>query len=229
MSTKRAVPDYGLPIVTPDGKQTQEFNDAVDDMIHAIPLIGTGTPEGVVEARQGQFYIDDTNLPVLYAKQLSSIDGDKSQGWVASSSTVPDSVSAYWTGNSTSTAAGTNTWTPIAGTLVEASNSGNFTVSGNSIIWDGEETTSFLLVLSLSYEDEDQSSNSFDIGYTINAVISPVIMSFESQDTRFVSAAPSINTIITLDNDDIIIPNVRVTTATGVVVPTLNISLTPIG
>jgi hypothetical protein len=48
-------------------------------------LIGTGSPEGVVEAQQGVEYMDETGTTgsVKWIKQLADISGDKSQGWVA--------------------------------------------------------------------------------------------------------------------------------------------------
>lgn len=81
MTTKRAVPDYGLSIIDDEGCQTPEFNDVIDDLVHGLPLTGEGSPEGVVEARQGQFYIDTINTPALYVKQLAAIGGDKTMGW----------------------------------------------------------------------------------------------------------------------------------------------------
>lgn len=48
-------------------------------------LIGEGSPEGVVEAQQGQEYMDESGATgaVKYIKQLADIDGDRTQGWVA--------------------------------------------------------------------------------------------------------------------------------------------------
>jgi len=48
-------------------------------------LIGIGSPEGVVEAQQGQEYMDEEGLAgaVKYIKQLPDILGDRKLGWVA--------------------------------------------------------------------------------------------------------------------------------------------------
>jgi len=48
-------------------------------------LIGTGSPEGVVEAQQGVEYMDETGGvgAVKYIKQSADIAGDRTRGWVA--------------------------------------------------------------------------------------------------------------------------------------------------
>lgn len=48
-------------------------------------LIGTGSPETVVQAQQGRFYMDENGIAgaILYIKQLADIGGDRTQGWVA--------------------------------------------------------------------------------------------------------------------------------------------------
>jgi len=47
--------------------------------------IGTGGPDGAIEAEQGQFYLDETGLvgAVLFIKQLADVAGDKTLGWIA--------------------------------------------------------------------------------------------------------------------------------------------------
>jgi len=47
-------------------------------------IIGTGSPETVVEAAQGASYMDDAGTAgtILYIKISNDIGGDKSQGWV---------------------------------------------------------------------------------------------------------------------------------------------------
>ena len=48
-------------------------------------IIGTGTPNGVVEAEQGIEYMDDTGPSgaVKYIKRNADVGGDKSLGWIA--------------------------------------------------------------------------------------------------------------------------------------------------
>lgn len=47
-------------------------------------IIGTGSPEGVVIARQGREYMDDAGSAgaIKYIKKLADIGGDRSQGWI---------------------------------------------------------------------------------------------------------------------------------------------------
>lgn len=73
------------PIVLPDGTMAQPFRQFTQDASLSIPIIGTGSPEGVVEARQYSLYIDSagTTGSLQYRKMQPDIGGDKSQGWVA--------------------------------------------------------------------------------------------------------------------------------------------------
>jgi hypothetical protein len=47
--------------------------------------VGTGSPEGVVEARQYSLYINSagTTGSIEYRKMLPDIGGDITQGWIA--------------------------------------------------------------------------------------------------------------------------------------------------
>lgn len=48
-------------------------------------LIGQGSPSGVIEAEQGQEYLDETGIAgsIKWIKQLSDVGGDRTLGWVA--------------------------------------------------------------------------------------------------------------------------------------------------
>lgn len=71
------------PIVDSSGKMSQAFRTWTLDASLSIPIVGTGSPEGVVEARQYQLYIDANGLAgsIEYRKMLSEIGGDRTQGW----------------------------------------------------------------------------------------------------------------------------------------------------
>ena len=73
------------PIVQSDGTMEQPFRQFTQDASLSIPIIGIGSPEGVVEARQYSLYIDSTGSSgsIEYRKMQPSIAGDTSQGWVA--------------------------------------------------------------------------------------------------------------------------------------------------
>ena len=77
-------PNYNIPIVDGEGKQTQEFNTWALRVERDILLIGTGSPEGVVEATVGQQYMDNAGVAgsILYVKRDPDIGGDTSQGWI---------------------------------------------------------------------------------------------------------------------------------------------------
>jgi len=50
----------------------------------SIPIVGTGSPEGALEARQYQLYIDSAGAAgaIEYRKMLPDIGGDRTQGWI---------------------------------------------------------------------------------------------------------------------------------------------------
>jgi len=47
-------------------------------------IIGTGSPEGVVEARISRLYMDDTGVAgaIFYIKQVNDIAGNRKNGWI---------------------------------------------------------------------------------------------------------------------------------------------------
>ena len=73
------------PIVQPDGTMAQPFRQFTQDASLSIPIVGSGSPEGVVEARQYSLYIDSTGSTgsIEYRKMLPNIGGDVTQGWIA--------------------------------------------------------------------------------------------------------------------------------------------------
>jgi len=73
------------PIVNPDGTMTLQFRELLNELTYALPLTGTGSPEGVVDAFQFSTYIDSSGSSglILYVKKLTDIGGDTTKGWVA--------------------------------------------------------------------------------------------------------------------------------------------------
>ncbi len=71
-------------VVDATGKPLQVLRLFSEGVSTLPPFIGTGSPEGVVEARQTRFYMDDAGVAgaILYMKQLDDIAGDKTMGWV---------------------------------------------------------------------------------------------------------------------------------------------------
>jgi len=72
------------PVVLPDGTMQAPFRDQMNRFYFALPLIGSGSPEGVVEAQQYSLYLDTAGAAgaIEYRKMLSDIGGDKTQGWL---------------------------------------------------------------------------------------------------------------------------------------------------
>lgn len=73
------------PMLAGDGTPSRPWQEWEQKVSKSVPIVGTGSPEGVVEALQYQEYIDetDTSAPVIYRKMLTNIGGDRSKGWVS--------------------------------------------------------------------------------------------------------------------------------------------------
>jgi hypothetical protein len=74
-----------LPIVSPNGTMQPAFRDQMNRVNNALPIIGEGSPEGVVEALQYSMYFDSLGVSgsIVYVKMQPEIAGDRSAGWVA--------------------------------------------------------------------------------------------------------------------------------------------------
>jgi len=73
------------PIVDKNGEMTIEFLIWVDQVTANDPIIGTGSPEGVIEALQGRLFIDTAagTGSVLYVKRDGDDgSGDRTKGWI---------------------------------------------------------------------------------------------------------------------------------------------------
>ena len=79
------VPDANLSIVDANGVATDVFQRWLTEITNLDLIIGTGSPEGVIEANVGREYLDDAGLvgAVKFIKQLADIAGDRTKGWVA--------------------------------------------------------------------------------------------------------------------------------------------------
>ncbi len=83
------MPDIPIPqqrqaITKEDGSMQDTFRRWVELMTELDPIKGTGSPEGVVEARQTRQYMDDAGIAsaILYIKRDNDIAGDKTKGWI---------------------------------------------------------------------------------------------------------------------------------------------------
>lgn len=73
------------PIVDPDGTMAQSFRQFTQDASLSIPIVGIGSPEGVIQASQYSLYIDSNGSSgsIEYRKMQPNIGGDTAKGWVA--------------------------------------------------------------------------------------------------------------------------------------------------
>lgn len=73
------------PIVFDDGTMQQQFRDQMNTIDRSLPILGDGSPEGVVTAALYSLYIDRLGSAgaIEYRKMQPDIGGDKSKGWLA--------------------------------------------------------------------------------------------------------------------------------------------------
>ena len=73
-----------LNILDSSGVPTIEFRLWIENMTADSIITGVGAPDGVVEAGEGSEYMDTTGVAgaIKYIKQVNSITGDKTLGWV---------------------------------------------------------------------------------------------------------------------------------------------------
>lgn len=76
--------DARNPIVNEDGTMSDSFQRWMTQITANDLMIGTGSPEGAIEATVGREYLDTSGLAgsVKYIKQLPDIAGDRKKGWV---------------------------------------------------------------------------------------------------------------------------------------------------
>ena len=72
------------PLVDANRLPSDQFRVFLLQVAESGLLIGTGSPEGVVEAEQGQIYMDDAGTAgsILYIKRDANQSGDKTLGWI---------------------------------------------------------------------------------------------------------------------------------------------------
>ena len=84
MATSIVPPSRTRPIVDKSGSMSQEFTSWTESITDQSLIISTGSPEGVITARQGAQYMDESGSTgsILYIKKLADVSGDTSKGWV---------------------------------------------------------------------------------------------------------------------------------------------------
>ena len=77
-------PSANRPLLDDQGTMTQQTRKFMNAVARLSILEGSGSPEGVLEARATRLYMDTAGVAgaILYIKQVDSISGDKTTGWV---------------------------------------------------------------------------------------------------------------------------------------------------
>lgn len=77
--------DAGLAVTLSGDLASNYFRSYLNELEKWTPILGDGSPEGVVEAPLYSLYVDRTATvaPIQYRKMLASISDDRRQGWVA--------------------------------------------------------------------------------------------------------------------------------------------------
>ncbi len=84
MVTRVVQPSSSRSISKDDGSPSFQLNSWFKIITDRALIVGTGTPEAIVEASQGAVYMDDagTTGNILYIKRDDDVLGDKTKGWV---------------------------------------------------------------------------------------------------------------------------------------------------
>lgn len=83
MTVNTVKPDLS-PVVDKNGAPTAQFFQWLQLVTDFDIIYGTGSPEGVEEARVPRLYVDTSagTGSILYAKLSNEITGDRTKGWV---------------------------------------------------------------------------------------------------------------------------------------------------
>lgn len=84
MVTRVIQPSSGRSMSKGDGSPSTQMNSWLKSITDKALIIGTGSPELIVEANQGALYMDETGASgaIMYIKRDADIGGDKTLGWV---------------------------------------------------------------------------------------------------------------------------------------------------
>lgn len=85
-----------IEAVTNAGLMTDKFRGVITKLTNNLPIIGSGSPEGVQSALQYSWYMDSVTEGGVWIKRLTDIGGDDTLGWENVDSPDPlTSIRAY--------------------------------------------------------------------------------------------------------------------------------------
>lgn len=64
------------------GRPAQLLQIFSEDVARLPPIIGSGSPEGIITASSGRLFLSQGAHPGLYVKTVDEVGGDKTQGWL---------------------------------------------------------------------------------------------------------------------------------------------------
>lgn len=84
MVTRVTPPTTTRPIVDEGGEMVQEMRTWTQVITSQALIVGTGSPETVIEAGQGARYMNDAGTAgnIEYIKRDDDISGDRTKGWI---------------------------------------------------------------------------------------------------------------------------------------------------
>lgn len=85
MARRISSPSPSFQLVDADGFMSQELTSWTQVITERSLIVGSGSPDGVVEAPQGAEYMDEGAEigDCRYIKRVSDVGGDKKLGWRA--------------------------------------------------------------------------------------------------------------------------------------------------
>lgn len=74
----------GVQVADSEGKQTERMYNWAQQITQLQILTGSGSPEGVVEAKIETLYMNTAGTAgsILYIKRDADVGGDRTQGWI---------------------------------------------------------------------------------------------------------------------------------------------------
>ena len=84
MVTRVVQPSSGRPLLKEDGSPSVQLNSWFKAITQGAVIVGTGSPEDVIQATQGAVYLDETGIvgAILYIKRDADVAGDETKGWI---------------------------------------------------------------------------------------------------------------------------------------------------